>query len=38
MGIMAAETAKINKENRRYLLAVGSGATLAIAAIAKPFL
>jgi uncharacterized membrane protein len=35
---LAAETAKINKENRWYLLVVGSGATLAIVAIAKLFL
>ena len=35
---LIAETAKINTENRWYLLIVGSGATLAIVAIAKLFL
>lgn len=33
-----AETAKIKTEDRWYLLVVGSGATLAIVAIAKLFL
>ena len=33
-----AEGSKINTENRWYLLVVGSGATLAIVAIAKLFL
>lgn len=35
---LTAETAKINSENRWYLLVVGSGATLAIVAIVKLFL
>ncbi len=35
---LIAETAKISTENRWYLLVVGSGATLAIVAIAKLFL
>jgi len=33
-----AETSKINSENRRYPLVLGSGATLAIVAIVKLFL
>ncbi|SEA58881.1 hypothetical protein [Rubrimonas cliftonensis] len=35
---LLAETSKINSENRWYPLVVGSGATLAIVAIAKVFL
>ena len=35
---LAAETSKINKENQWYVAIVASGATLAIAAIAKLFL
>jgi len=35
---LIAETSKINSENRYYLLVIGSGATLAIIAIAKLFL
>ena len=35
---LMAETAKINTENRWYMLVVGSGATLAIVAIVKLFL
>ncbi len=33
-----AETMKLNTENRWYLLIVGSGATLAIVAVARLFL
>ncbi|WP_162841471.1 hypothetical protein [Salaquimonas pukyongi] len=35
---LMAETAKINSENKFCPLVVGSGATLAIVAIVKPFL
>jgi len=35
---LQAETTKLNAESRWYLLVVGSGATLAIVAIAKLFL
>lgn len=35
---LIAETAKINTENRWYLMVIGSGATLAIVAVAKLFL
>jgi hypothetical protein len=35
---LIAETSKINTENRWYLLIVGSGATLAIVAVARLFL
>lgn len=35
---LAAETMKLNTENRWYLLVVGSGATLAIVAIVKLFM
>ena len=35
---LQAETTKLNTESRWYLLVVGSGATLAIVAIAKLFL
>ena len=35
---LAAETSKINTENRWYLLVVGSAATLAIVAVVKLFL
>ena len=35
---LIAETAKINTENRWYLLVVGSAATLAIVAVVKLFL
>jgi hypothetical protein len=37
-GKLNAETVKLQTENRWYLLVVGSGATLAIVAIAKLFL
>ncbi|MCB2055940.1 MAG: hypothetical protein KDE35_17080 [Geminicoccaceae bacterium] len=35
---LAAETTKVRQKSRWYLLVVGSGATLAIVAIAKLFL
>ncbi|MFC3530258.1 hypothetical protein ACFOMH_18975 [Paracoccus mangrovi] len=35
---LLAETTKLSTENRWYLLVVGSGATLAIVAIAKLFI
>ncbi|MEM9098082.1 MAG: hypothetical protein AAGC79_06100 [Pseudomonadota bacterium] len=38
IGKLMAETAKINTENRWYLMVVGSGVTLAIVAIVKLFL